>query len=37
MPLPEDESLWKNLLVVFVTANGNVRKNSLEDFANINC
>ena len=36
MPLPEDESLWKNLLVVFVTANGNVRKNSLEDFANIN-
>ena len=36
MPLPEDESLWKNLLIVFVTANGNVRKNSLEDFANIN-
>ena len=36
MPLPEDESLWKNLLVVFVTANGNVRKNSLDDFANIN-
>ena len=36
MPLPEDENLWKNLLVVFVTANGNVRKNSLEDFNNIN-
>ena len=36
MPLPEDEIVWKNLLVVFVTANGNVRKNSLEDFANIN-
>ena len=36
MPLPEDESLWKNLLIVFVTANGNVRKNSLDDFANIN-
>ncbi len=36
MPLPEDETVWKNLLVVFVTANGNVRKNSLEDFANIN-
>jgi len=36
MPLPEDESLWKNLLVVFVTASGNVRKNSLEDFSNIN-
>ena len=36
MPLPEDENLRKNLLVVFVTANGNVRKNSLEDFNNIN-
>jgi len=36
MPLPEDESLWKKLLIVFVTANGNVRKNSLEDFSNIN-
>ena len=36
MPLPEDENLWKNLLVVFVTANGNVRKNSLKDFNNIN-
>ena len=36
MPLPEDENLWKNLLIIFVTANGNVRKNSLEDFANIN-
>ena len=36
MPLPEDENLWKNLLIVFVTANGNVRKNSLEDFSNIN-
>jgi DNA gyrase subunit A len=36
MPLPEDESMWKKLLVVFVTASGNVRKNSLEDFHNIN-
>ena len=36
MPLPEDETLWKKLLIVFVTANGNVRKNSLDDFANIN-
>jgi DNA gyrase subunit A len=36
MPLPEDESEWKKLMVVFVTANGNVRKNSLDDFANIN-
>jgi len=36
MPLPEDENEWKKLLVIFVTANGNVRKNSLEDFININ-
>ena len=36
MPLPEDETEWKKLLVVFVTANGFVRKNSLEDFININ-
>jgi DNA gyrase subunit A len=36
MPLPEDENEWKKLMVIFVTANGNVRKNSLDDFANIN-
>ncbi|MFL2883173.1 MAG: DNA gyrase subunit A [Pelagibacteraceae bacterium] len=36
MPLPEDENEWKNLLVVFVTSNGNIRKNTLEDFININ-
>jgi DNA gyrase subunit A len=36
MPLPEDETEWKKLFVIFVTANGNVRKNSLEDFVNIN-
>ena len=36
MPLPDDESEWKNLMVVFATSKGNVRKNSLEDFANIN-
>ena len=36
MPLPEDENEWKKLLVIFVTSNGNVRKNSLEDFSNIN-
>jgi len=36
MPLPEDEAEWKRLLVIFVTANGNIRKNSLEDFSNIN-
>ena len=36
MPLPEDESEWKNLMVIFVTSKGNVRKNTLEDFVNIN-
>jgi DNA gyrase subunit A len=36
MPLPEDETEWKNMKVVFATSKGNVRKNSLEDFANIN-
>ena len=36
MPLPEDENEWKNLMIVFATAKGNVRKNSLEDFVNIN-
>jgi len=36
MPFPEDESDWKNLQIVFATANGKVRKNSLEDFLSIN-
>tara|TARA_B100000963_G_scaffold345223_1_gene349049 strand:+ start:421 stop:2994 length:2574 start_codon:yes stop_codon:yes gene_type:complete len=36
MPLPEDEEEWKNLMVVFATSKGNVRKNTLEDFVNIN-
>ncbi len=36
MPLPEDEDEWKKHMVIFVTAKGNVRKNSLEDFSNIN-
>ncbi len=36
MPLPEDENEWKKLFIIFVTSNGNVRKNTLEDFMNIN-
>ena len=36
MPLPEDEAVWKNLMVIFATEKGNVRKNTLEDFININ-
>ncbi len=35
MPLPENENEWKKLYVVFATQNGKIRKNSLEDFANI--
>ena len=35
MPLPEDESEWKKLYIVFATKKGKIRKNSLEDFANI--
>ena len=36
MPLPEDKSEWKNLNVIFATSKGKIRKNSLEDFININ-
>tara|TARA_B100001057_G_scaffold304408_1_gene304551 strand:+ start:318 stop:2873 length:2556 start_codon:yes stop_codon:yes gene_type:complete len=36
MPLPEEKSEWKNLNIVFATAKGKIRKNSLEDFTNIN-
>jgi len=35
MPLPENENEWKKLFVVFATLKGKVRKNSLEDFINI--
>jgi len=35
MPLPENESEWKKLYVIFATSKGKIRKNSLEDFANI--
>ena len=35
MPLPENELEWKKLYVVFATLKGKVRKNSLEDFTNI--
>ena len=35
MPLPENELEWKKLQVVFATLKGKVRKNSLEDFLNI--
>jgi len=35
MPLPENESEWKKFYVIFVTEKGKIRKNSLEDFSNI--
>jgi len=36
MPLPEDKSEFKDLNIIFATAKGKIRKNSLEDFLNIN-
>jgi DNA gyrase subunit A len=35
LPLPEDEAEWGKLNVVFATARGNVRRNSMDAFANI--
>lgn len=36
MPLPENEDDWQTLDVMFSTASGNVRRNSLADFVEIN-
>jgi DNA gyrase subunit A len=35
LPLPENEAEWGKLNVVFATAKGNVRRNSMDSFANI--
>ncbi len=35
LPLPQDESLWTSLHLVFGTASGNVRRNRLSDFRNV--
>ncbi|MBF0248769.1 MAG: DNA gyrase subunit A, partial [Alphaproteobacteria bacterium] len=35
MPLPEDETAWDAMSVMFATASGNVRRNSLADFVNV--
>jgi DNA gyrase subunit A len=35
LPLPENEEEWKNLHVIFATAHGGVRRNSMDAFANI--
>jgi DNA gyrase subunit A len=36
LPLPEDEKTWGTLELMFATRAGNVRRNSLADFENIN-
>ncbi|WP_333671137.1 DNA gyrase subunit A, partial [Parvibaculum sp.] len=36
MPLPEDEESWDSLHVMFATKSGNVRRNKLSDFVQIN-
>ena len=36
MPMPEEETGLKNYQIIFATAQGKVRKNSLEDFSSIN-
>ena len=35
LPLPEDENTWADLHVMFATANGTVRRNSMDAFTNI--
>ncbi len=36
MPLPEDETTWANLDVMFSTTRGTVRRNKLSDFVQVN-
>ena len=35
MPMPDDQSSWDSLHVMFATASGNIRRNRLSDFTNI--
>ena len=35
LPLPYDESTWKDNFLIFVTSTGKIRKNSILDFENI--
>ena len=35
LPLPQDETMWENLHLVFATASGGVRRNKLSDFRNV--
>ncbi len=36
LPLPEDEAQWDRLDVIFATSSGDVRRNKLSDFVNVN-
>jgi DNA gyrase subunit A len=35
LPLPEDQESWKDLNIAFATASGQIRKNSMDQFADI--
>jgi DNA gyrase subunit A len=35
LPLPEDEAEWGGLHIMFATAHGTVRRNSMDAFTNI--
>jgi DNA gyrase subunit A len=35
MPLPEDESTWASMHIIFATQQGNIRRNDLSDFQSI--
>jgi DNA gyrase subunit A len=36
LPLPEDEAVWERLDVMFATSSGDVRRNKLSDFVQVN-
>ena len=36
MPMPEDESTWGDMYVVFATSTGGIRRNRLSDFVRVN-
>ena len=36
LPLPEDEAQWDRLDVMFATTSGDIRRNKLSDFVNVN-
>lgn len=35
MPMPDDETLWEKMHILFATSSGQVRRNALSDFTNI--